>query len=112
MWDVAREPQELQLKAEREWIEPGTTSRARRQGIDGREESCERLERALVLLLLDEEAQHRLGADQPDREPVGILTRRAVRVDERDASDSLELSRALVQQQLDVRERLETSAEP
>ena len=34
MWDVAREPQELQLKAEREWIEPGSTSQARRQRVD------------------------------------------------------------------------------
>ena len=73
--DVAGEPQKLQLKGECEWIEPGTTSRAGRQSVDSREESRERLERALILLLLDEEAQHRLGADEPDREPVGILTR-------------------------------------
>ena len=110
--DIAGEPEELQLKGERERIEPGTTSRAGRQGVDRREESRERLERALVPLLLDEEAQHRLGADEPDREPIRILARCAVRVDERDARDGVELARALVEQQLDVRERLEPRAEP
>ena len=109
--DVAGEPQQLELERERDRIERGTSARARRDRVDRGEEPRQRLERALVALLLDEEPQHRLGADEPDREAVRILARRPVRVDERDAGDRVQLARALVEHQLDVRERLEPRAE-
>ena len=57
------------------------------------------------------EAQHRLGADQADGEPVRILARRVVGRAQIGARDRLQLARALVQHQLDVRERLEPRAE-
>ncbi len=75
------------------------------------EEPRQRLEGPLVLLLLDEEPQHRLGADERDREPVRVLARRPVGVDERDAGHGVQLPRAVVKKQLDVRERLEPRAE-
>ena len=109
--DVAGEPQQLELERERERIERGTSARAGRNRIHGGEEPRQRLERALVALLLDEEPQHRLGADEPDREAVRILARGPVRVDERDAGDRVQLAGSLVEHQLDVRERLEPRAE-
>ena len=99
------------------WNESASGSSAGRDGARGGssssevEEARQRRERALVRLLLGEEPQHRLGADQADREPVGLLARLVVRADELDAGDGLELARALVEHQLDVRERLEPRAE-
>ena len=75
------------------------------------EEARERGERALVRLGLAEEAQHRLGADQADVQAIGALADDMMRVQELDAGDRLQLAASLVQQQLDVRERLEPGAE-
>ena len=111
MRDVAGEPQELELERERDRIERGTSARARPDRVHRREEPRQRLERALVPLLLDEQPQHRLRADEPDREAVRILARRPMRVDERDAGDGVQLAGALVEEELDVRERLEPRAE-
>ena len=47
----------------------------------------------------------------PTREAVRLLARRAVRADELDAGDGVQLARALVQHQLGVRQRLEPRAE-
>ena len=79
--------------------------------VDRLEEARQRLECALVPLLLDVEPQHRLRADEADREPIRILAGRAMRVDERGARDRVQLARALVEEELDVRERLEPRAE-
>src|SRR6476646_9460101 len=46
------------------------------------EETGQRLEPARVAFLLGEQAQHRLSADEPDREPVRMLPRGAMRADE------------------------------
>ena len=86
-------------------FEPG------RETVERLEETRQRLECALVPLLFDVQAQHRLGADEPDRKPVRILARRPVRIDERGTRDRMQLARALVEQKLDVGERLEPRAE-
>ena len=111
MRDVAGEPQELELERERERVERCASARAGRDRVHRDEEARQRLERALVPLLLDEEPQHRLRPDEPDREAVRVFARRPVRVDERDAGDRVQLAGALVEEQLDVRERLEPRAE-
>src|SRR5581483_3512627 len=66
---------------------------------------------ALVPLLLGEEPQHRLGADQPDAQPVVVVPGRLVGAAQDDARDRLQLARALVQLELDVREGLEAPPE-
>ncbi len=48
------------------------------------------------------EDPYRLGADGAHREPVGVLAARAVRADQVDAGDGVQLAAALVQKQLDV----------
>ena len=111
MRDVPGEPQQLELEPEGHWIERGTPARARRNRIHRREEPRQRLEGTLVALLLDEEAQHGLGADEPDREAVRILACGTMRIDERDASHGVQLAGALMQEELHMRERLEPRAE-
>src|SRR6266516_3434455 len=107
---VSRQPEQLQLEREHERVEA-------RRALDGAqlveevEESHERAERPLVRFLLGEQAQHRLGADEPGAETVRVLTRLPVRPDQLRSSDRLELSAALVQHELDVAERLESPAE-
>src|SRR5206468_6482008 len=64
-----------------------------------------------VRLLLREEAQHRLRAEKTGSEAVLLLAGRVMRADELDAGNGLELAGALVEHQLDVRERLEPGAE-
>ncbi len=112
MREVAGEPEELELERERERVERGPLGRAARQLVEQVEEPRQRLERARVPLLLVEQAQHRLGTDEPDAEPVRVLTGACMRADEIDAGDRAQLARALVQLQLDVRERLQPRAEP
>ena len=107
---VAREPEQLELERERERVERGAR-RARAGLVERVEEARQRGERALVPLLLGEEAEHRLGADQPDAQAVRLLADGAVRPHEVDAGDRLELARALVELERDVRERLEPAAE-
>ena len=83
----------------------------RRETVERLDETRQRLERARVPLLLDVQAQHRLGTDEPDRQPIRILARRPVRIDERCAGDRMQLSRALMEEELDMGKRLEPRAE-
>ena len=110
MRQVARDPEQLELERERERVE-GWARRARAGLVQRVEEARQRDERAVVALLLGEEAEHRLGADQPDAQAVGLLANRAVRPYEVDSRHRLELARALVQLQRNVRQRLEPAAE-
>jgi hypothetical protein len=107
---VTRKPEQLQLERERERIE----RRPRKtfgQLIDEVEETSDRSERSGIPLLLGEQTQHRLCADQPDPEAVSHVTRRVVRAHQIDPGNRLELPGPLVQKHVDVRERLETCAE-
>ena len=108
---VAGEPEELELEGECERVLRGPRG-PRLERVAGVEEPRDRLERPRVRLLLGEETQHRLGADEPDREPVVDLARRGVRAHEMHTRHRLELARALVQHHLDVGQRLEPRAEP
>ena len=90
--EVPREPQELELERKCQRVERRAAAHAGRQRVQDGQEARHRLERALVPLLLDEEPEHRLRADEPDGEPIGILTRGPVRVDERRAGDRVQLS--------------------
>jgi hypothetical protein len=96
--NIAGEPEQLELEREPERVEACAAAQALGNGVESREEALERLEPALVLLLLHEEAQHRLRAHEPHRAPVRILPRRPVRVDKGGAGDCLQVARALVQQ--------------
>ena len=107
---VAGDPEELQLEREHERVERRALG-ARRRLVEQVEEARERGERPLVRLGLAEEAQHRLGADQPHVEAVPVLARRAVGAQQLDAGDRLQLPAALVQHQLNMRQRLEPRAE-
>src|SRR5207244_1458388 len=83
-----------------------------RLGERATQETGERGEGTRVRLLLAVEPEHRLETDEPDAEAIRVLTRGAVRVDEVDRRDRLQLAAALVEDRLDVRERLEPRAEP
>ena len=111
MRKVPREPEELQLERQRERIERSPAAQAGRQGVEHRQVPGHRLERPLVPLLLDEQPEHGLRTHEPDRQPVRVLARRSMRIDERCAGDRVQLARALMQHQLHVRERLEPRAE-
>ena len=111
MRDVAGEPEQLELERERERVEGRPPPKPRGSAVERGEEPRQRLERALVPLLLDEEPQHRLGADEADRRAIRVLPCRSMRVDERRARDRVQLARALVEQELDMRERLQPPAE-
>src|SRR4051812_33003373 len=65
----------------------------------------------LVCLLLAEQSQHRLGADHPNREAVVVLARLPVRPDELRCGNRLELAAPTMEDEVDVRERLESRAE-
>ena len=91
MRQIAGEPEELELERERERIERRPLGGVRRV-VEHVEEADERGERALVLLLLGEEPEHRLGADQADAQPVEVVAGRLVVVDEIDARDRLQLA--------------------
>ena len=89
----------------------GARARPRRRVVERVEEAGQRREGLLVRLLLGEEPQHRLEPDHPDLQPVRIGADAVVRADERGAGDGVELAAALVQDELDVRERLQAGAE-
>jgi hypothetical protein len=108
---IPRQPEQLQLKRKSERIERGAR-RSRLELVDKVEESCQGLERSRVPFLLCEQAQHRLGPDEPNPEPVLLLSDGVMRVQQLDSRDGLKLSRPLVQQHLDMGERLEARAEP
>src|SRR5581483_6498965 len=110
MRQVARDPEQLQLEAQHERIGLGLCHLLFLR-VERLEEPRECRERALAGLRLAEQTEHRLGADQADVQLVRVLTRAAVRVEQLDAGDGLELARALVEHQLDVRQRLEPRAE-
>src|SRR5262249_16809044 len=109
--EVAREPKELQLERERERIDCRSSLGACRKLVQQVEEARQRVESARVRLLLREQPQHRLGADQPDTQRVGLLADPVMRVAQVDAGDGLQLARPLVEHQLDVGQRLEPRAE-
>ena len=108
---VAREPQQLELEPERERVERRTGRRAACERVHQVEEARDRLEGPCVRLLLREQAQHRLGTDEADAEPVLVRPGRVVRPDQLDARHRAELAAAVVHHQLDVGERLEARAE-
>jgi hypothetical protein len=101
MREIPGEPEQLELEREPERVERRTGVH-RREAVEEIEEPGQRLEGPRVCLLLGEQAQHRLRAEQPDPEPVLLLPRLAMRAEELDARHSLQLPRALVQHQLDV----------
>src|SRR5665647_1510610 len=107
---VAGQPEQLELEREHERVERRAALRDGRL-VQDVEEAREGGEGALVRLLLAEETEHRLGADEADREAVVVLACRAVRPDELGAGDGLEVAGALVEHQGGVRERLEARAE-
>ena len=108
--EVAREPQQLELEGERERL-VRRAGGGRLRVVEQVEEARQRGERARVPLLLAEEAEHRLRADEARAEPVRVLARRVVRADQLDARDRLELAASLVEHELDVRQRLQARAE-
>src|SRR5918992_5329364 len=61
--EVSRQPHELKLKGEDERVDRGLGGERRLDVVEEVEEAGQRVERRLVGLLLDEEAQHRLEAD-------------------------------------------------
>ena len=111
MGHVPGHPQQLQLEREHDGIERGARAGPRRSLVERVEEARQRREGLLVRLLLGEEPQHRLEPDHPDLEPVGIRADAVVRADERRAGDGVELAAALVEDELDVGERLQAGTE-
>ena len=110
MREVAGEPEELELEREHERIHRW----ARRRGfqrVRQVEEARQGTEGPLVRLLLGEEPEHRLGGDEADPQPVRVLARLPVRVDQLGARDRLELAASLVQDQLAVAQRFQPGAE-
>ena len=89
MREVTGEPEELQLKRQRERVERRTRRSARRDLVEELQEARERSERTRVRLLLRKEAQRRLDPYESDREPVRIFPRLPVRVDQLGARDRL-----------------------
>jgi glutaredoxin 3 len=83
----------------------------RRQLVEEVEEARQRFEGAGVSLLLAEEAQHRLSADEADAEAVAVVPGRLVRADQLDAGHRVQLAASLMEHELRMRERLEPSAE-
>ena len=111
MREIAREPEELELEGEDERLQSRLRRKLRLDVVQQVEEPRERVERSRLRLLLDEEAQHCLEPDVADGEPVRIRARTVVRADQLRPADRVQVAPALVQQQLDVGERLEPTAE-
>ena len=111
MREVAREPEQLELEGERERVERRPLGQALRKLVEQVEELRQRLERTRVRLGLAEQAEHRLGTDEPDAQPVAVLADRMVRAFQLRTGHRLQLACALVQHHLDVRQRLEPGAE-
>ena len=87
MREEAGEPQELQLEREHERVERGTFASLRLSVVERVEETGEREERAVVLLFLGVELQHRLEPDESDLEAVAVGADPVVGADERRAGD-------------------------
>src|SRR5690606_12293397 len=109
--EVAGEPEELQLKGERERVDGVRRLDPDRPAVEEVEEPRQRLERRRLRLGLGVEPQHRLGADEADPEAVRLLSHLAVRPEQLDARHGRELTRPAMEEELDVRERLEPPAE-
>ena len=110
MREVAGEPEQLQLERENERV-GGRPAGPGLELVEEIEETCQRPKRAVVRLLLGEEAQHRLGTDEADVQPVRLLPSGVVGAEQLHAGHRLQLPAALVEHQLDVAERLEPGAE-
>src|SRR5439155_17857601 len=108
---VARKPEQLQLERESEGFQCRPPRRRARQLVEEVEEAGQGLERARVRLLLRKESQHRLAADEADPEPVRILSRVRMRLDQVDAGDRVQLAAPLVEEGLHVAQRLEPPPE-
>ena len=111
MRQVAGQPEQLELEGECKRVQRRTGGE-RLEVVEQVEKARQRLKRARVRLLFREKAQHRLGAEQAHPKPVLLLARFMVRTEQFHSRDGLQLARALIQHQLDVRERLEPRTEP
>ncbi len=113
MRQVPREPKQLQLKRERERVErcPGRRPACRHLLIEKLEEPRQSAECTRVRLLLGEEAEHRFEPDEPDVEPIRVLAGLVVRLDQIDTGDGLQLAGALMEEQLDMTQRLQPRPE-
>ena len=98
MRQVAGDRQQLQLEGQSERVELGIGGALERP-VEHVQEAGQARERARMRLGLDEQLQHRLGSDQPDRQRVPVGPHRLVGVDDVGARDGVQLAAALVQHQ-------------
>jgi hypothetical protein len=111
MGQIAGEPEQLELEREYERIECRLGGECRLRLVEEIEEASKGMKGRRVSLLFDEKPEHRLEPDVPDRETISIRSAPIVGADEVGAANGLELPAALVQEQLDVAERLQPAAE-
>src|SRR5918996_736026 len=112
MGKVAGEPEQLELEGEDERLERRLGRKRRLDVVQEVEEARKGVERRRLRLLLDEEPEHGLQADVAHGQPVGIRTRAVVRADELRPAHRMEVAPPLVEEELDVAQRLEAGAEP
>ena len=110
MWKVAGQPEKLELEREPERVQLGTSGDTRL--VEQIEEPGEGREDAVVLLLLGEEAEDGLGADEADGEPQRVVADRGVWTNERGTRHRSELAAAMMENELDMGQRLEATPEP
>ena len=109
---VAREPEELELeREERAGRAPAAPAAPTSTSSSRSRKRVSAWKARGFSSPLEEEPQHRLEPDVPDREPVRVRPARVVRADEVRPGDRVQLAAALVQHELDVAERLEPGAE-
>ena len=107
-----REREQLEREREPDRIAPVRRGLGR-QLADDLQEAQEAVEQRLVRLVgLREEARHRLDPDERDAEAVDVAAHGLGRVEELDGADRRELPAPAVQDDLDVRQRLQTAADP
>src|SRR5262249_60328435 len=79
---IAGHPEQLELEREPQRVKLGALGwRAALDAVEEVEEASQRQEGAVVALLLGEEAQRGLGADEPDGEAAGGLPGRRARAE-------------------------------
>src|SRR4051795_1935274 len=109
--EVAREPEQLQLKREDERVERRLGGQRRLDVVEKVEEARERIEGGRVRVLLDEEAEHSLEADVAHRHAVAVDAPALVGAQKVGAPHCAQLSPPLVQHELDMAKGLEASPE-